>query len=76
MQSWDGLTHILSINAVSPTLALTIPTNLSKVINQNSKRLSALEDLIDGMIIPGVIDADYRNVLFEFNYGMDKMNLR
>lgn len=76
LQSWDGLTHILSINAVSPTLALTIPTNLSKVINQNSKRLSALEDLIDGMIIPGVIDADYRNVLFEFNYGMDKMNLR
>lgn len=76
LQSWDGLTHILSINAVSPTLALIIPTNLSKVINQNSKRLSALEDLIDGMIIPGVIDADYRNVLFEFNYGMDKMNLR
>ena len=76
LQSWDGLTHILSANTVSPTLTLTIPTNLSKMINQNSKRLSALEDLIDGMIIHGVIDTDYRNVLFEFNYGMDRMNLR
>lgn len=76
LKSYEEITHILSLNNVSPLLSFELPTNLSKVINQNSKRLSALEDLIDGMIIPGVIDTDYRNVLFEFNYGMDKMNLR
>lgn len=68
LESYDYTTYISSISNLSPIITADIITNLSKTINQNSSRLSILEDLIDGVIIPGLVDTDYRNVIFGFNY--------
>ena len=75
LQSFYEVTHISATTIILPMLSLTLP-NLAKAINQNSGRLSELEDIIDNIIIPGLVDTDYRNMLFGFDYSMDRLLLK
>lgn len=75
LQSFDEATYVSATTNILPMLSLTLP-NLAKAINQNSGRLSELEDIIDNIIIPGLIDTDYRNMLFGFDYSMDRLLLK
>lgn len=72
LQSFDGMTHILTDTNISPMLSCTLP-NFMKVVNQNSSRISDLENILDNIIIPGLIDTDYRNIMFEFDYSVSRM---
>lgn len=74
LKTYDKLTYISVNTVIPPEMILRAPLNIPAVVNSNSKRLSELEDTLDCMILPGLVDSDYRRTLFSFEYGMNKYN--
>ena len=52
VETFDGLTYILTNNNIQPELELKIPSNLGALIQNNAKKINELFKLIDELIIP------------------------
>ena len=66
-------THVFSENAVRPMLSVEIPTTMGATIKSNYERVQRIEDMIDKVLLPELVEADYRKSLLEFDYSMTKM---
>lgn len=74
LHTFDGTTYISVNTTIKPTITIDAPANIGSTIRRAANRLNQLEDLIDGVILPGIIDVDYRRELFgfQFNYSRNK----
>ena len=52
VETFDGLTYILTNNNIQPELEFKIPSNLGALIQNNAKKINELFKLIDELIIP------------------------
>ena len=54
--TFADITYVTSNNAVKPTLSFKVPSNLAGIVQQNAKNVNELYKLIDGVIIPQLMN--------------------
>ena len=74
LKTFNNVTYISANTTVNPVITINTPTNIGAAIRRDTDRLTQLEDLIDGLILPGIVDVDYKRELFgfKFNYNMNR----
>ena len=56
LETFADITYIASDNAVKPTLSFKVSSNLAGTVQQNAKSVNELYKLIDGVIIPQLMN--------------------
>ena len=70
---YDGITHIMSDTKVPAVINAKIPTNIGTVIKTDIERLEIIEDWIDKVILPSLVESHYQKTLLEFDYEVSMM---
>mgnify|MGYP000813682690 CR=1 FL=1 len=73
LDTYNETTHIASNTLVPAIINAKIPTNVGAVIKNDIKRIEAIEDLIDKVILPQLVESHYEKTLLEFDYQVSRM---
>lgn len=72
MESFNKFTKIVSSNNVRPTIEASIPSNLGATIRNDVERIARIEDTINRVLLPIIVDVDYNKTLLEVDYNIAK----
>lgn len=73
LDTYNETTHIASNTFVPAIINVKIPTNVGAVIKSDIKRIEAIEDLIDKVMLPQLVESHYKKTLLEFDYEVSRM---
>ena len=73
LDTYNETTHITSNTLVPAIINVKIPTNVGAVIKSDIKRIEAIEDLIDKVMLPQLVESHYKKTLLEFDYEVSRM---
>lgn len=73
LDTYKDTTHISSTTKVPAVINAKIPTNMGAVIKNDVARIEAIEDLIDKVMLPQLVQSHYEKTLLEFDYSVSKM---
>lgn len=73
LDTYNETTHVTSNTLVPAIINVKIPTNVGAVIKNDIKRIEAIEDLIDKVMLPQLVESHYKKTLLEFDYQVSKM---
>ena len=73
LDAYNETTHITSNTFVPAIINVKIPTNVGAVIKSDIKRIEAIEDLIDNVMLPQLVESHYKKTLLEFDYEVSRM---
>lgn len=73
LDTYKDTTHILSTTKVPAVINAKIPTNIGATIKNDVARIEAIEDLIDKVMLPQLVQSHYEKTLLEFDYSVSKM---
>ncbi len=73
LNTYDEVTHITSNTLVPAIINAKIPTNVGAVIKNDIRRIEVIEDLIDKVILPQLVESHYQKTLLEFDYQVSRM---
>ncbi|WP_415330412.1 BppU family phage baseplate upper protein [Clostridium perfringens] len=58
LDTFEHITYVNILNSLQGTLDFKVPSNIGSVVQSNSKAINELYDLINKLIIPGLIDVN------------------
>lgn len=73
LDTFNGTTHVTSNTLVPAIINTKIPTNTGAVIKNDITRIEKIEDMIDSVILPTLVESHYQKTLLEFDYDVLKM---
>mgnify|MGYP007065770462 CR=1 FL=1 len=73
LDTYNETTHVTSNTFVPAIINVKIPTNVGAVIKSDIKRIEAIEDLIDKVMLPQLVESHYKKTLLEFDYEVSRM---
>ena len=73
LDTYNETTLITSNTFVPAIINVKIPTNVGAVIKSDIKRIEAIEDLIDNVMLPQLVESHYKKTLLEFDYEVSRM---
>lgn len=73
LDTYNETTHIASNTLVPAIINAKIPTNVGAVIKNDIRRIEVIEDLIDKVVLPQLVESHYEKTLLEFDYQVSRM---
>lgn len=70
LQTFNEFTRIFSDSNIKSKIKAKIPTNLGAVVKQNIERISNIEDTIDRVLLPTLVNTDFHKTLLEIDYNI------
>lgn len=73
LDTYEETTHITSNTSVPAIINAKMSSTIGSVIKNDIKRLEVIEDWIDKVILPSLVESHYQKTLLEFDYQLCKM---